>query len=496
MKKLLLAVSVLLVAMTGCKRVILPTTGDVSVNLSSEGEFTQIVKSSPDEVDINTFSIEIKSTSDNKVVSSWDNFSDMPAVIAMEPGSFVIKASSPGDKEVAWNQPKYVGIQNFIVEAGKVQNLDIVCTLNNMKVTVKCTDRFLTELNDDFSIKVATDAGFLIYSKEIVSQGEAIAGYFDVAPLIIDIRGTRKLDGSVVSHYFTIDNVAARDHHIFTVDAHETGQVAVGEQGISVDYTLNNKDVDIKIGDLEEDPVEDDLTGTPVVENVSVAANAQVDTKLGLITVQYSLPVKLAENHGITLGSAAVTAIVDNKTLKITFGELEADKDYTLTIPAGAVVNSTDNSPAAAYSVSFKTKGGEVEVPITIDVPGMNECYVITDTKNLVFDLKITAEKGISNMIFEVLSESLKPLVTSTLGVDTKVDLANMSEGEEAVWGSLLKVTSAQVKGAKSVNIPLGELIALLGTGELANIQHDFHAKVVDADGNVKETDVKVKVQK
>ena len=71
-----------------------------------------------------------------------------------------------------------------------------------------------------------------------------------------------------------------------------------------------------------------------------------------------------------------------------------------------------------------------------------------------------------------------------------------MSEGEEAVWGSLLKVTSAQVKGAKSVNIPLGELIALLGTGELANIQHDFHAKVVDADGNVKETDVKVKVQK
>lgn len=500
MKRSLLIMSVLLISLVSCEEHIISQMGEMSLNLTSEGEFTPIMKSSPDVVDINTFSVRVQGAESGKVVNSWSSFSEMPSIVYIEPGSYTIYASSPHESLVAWNQPIYDGRQDFTVELGKVINVDLVCKLSNMKVTVKCTEKFINELNDDFSIKVSNKSGFLIYDKGVIEKGETVAGYFDVNPLTVDIIGTRKMDKSVVSHHFTISEVAPQDHHIFTIDAHETGQIHVGAGGITVDYTVNNKDVDINVGELIEEPVEEDFTGAPVVTGTSVTSGEEVKSSLKELTVEYSIPIELTAEHGITLNSSSVTAQSDGTMLTISLGTLEDGTEYTLTIPEGAVINPEDQSPAEAYSLSFKTvsSGGdeEVEVPITIDVPGMDGCYEITNTDNLVFDLNVTAEKGIKNLIFDVLSETLKPLVIETLQTTTTVDLANMDEGQAACWGGLLNVTSQEVLNATTLKIELGTLISLLKMDGLANIEHKFHIKVVDNDSNEKESDVSVIVKK
>jgi hypothetical protein len=52
------------------------------------------------------------------------------------------------------------------------------------------------------------------------------------------------------------------------------------------------------------------------------------------------------------------------------------------------------------------------------------------------------------------------------------------------------------VKDATQVTIPLGDLISLLGMQGLSNIEHSFYIKVVDAEGNILDSDVTVMVQK
>jgi hypothetical protein len=82
------------------------------------------------------------------------------------------------------------------------------------------------------------------------------------------------------------------------------------------------------------------------------------------------------------------------------------------------------------------------------------------------------------------------------LGAASSVDIANMSAEEEAFWGGMLKVSSAAVKDATQVTITLGDLISLLGMQGLSNIEHSFYIKVVDAEGNILDSDVTVMVQK
>jgi hypothetical protein len=362
-----------------------------------------------------------------------------------------------------------------------------------MKVSVICTDAFKNELEEDYNIKVSTDSGFLEWTKDIVEQGEEIAGFFEPEPMTIYIKGTRKLDGSIVSHYFQVSDVAPRDHHVFTIDVVQTGQVSMGD-GISVDYTVNNRPVDIQVGDLEENPVEDDYSGNPVLKRVSIANDAVVPTNLGVITFEYDRNIILGDAQ-IVMGDVEVVSSVEGNVLSVSFDELNVSTTYTLEIPEGAVINPIDNLSASAHTISFTTEDEVTVDPIIIDVPGMNGCHVITDTNGLVFDLNVTAEYGVSSMIFEVRSPMLIELLAG-LGAASSVDIANMSAEEEAFWGGMLKVSSAAVKDATQVTIPLGDLISLLGMQGLSNIEHSFYIKVVDAEGNILDSDVTVMVQK
>ena len=151
-RKKIILTSIILTALvfSGCKREELGygKTEQVELALSivSDDEFSPVpdegTKSDADlnnNNDVNEYSLAIVRTSSGETVKSWDRFADVPTVVTLEPAEYRVDAKSPGDKAVAWAQPKYAGSQTVTVVAGQTQNRAVTCGITNMMVTVKCT---------------------------------------------------------------------------------------------------------------------------------------------------------------------------------------------------------------------------------------------------------------------------------------------------------------------------------------------------------------------
>lgn len=493
---------------SGCKKEI-KTDGmaQLILTLSSEGEFADAgalasansfmpdVKTKAEAgVDINEFSLRIYDASGESQVLGWDRFSDVPSVIALDPGSYIVKAKSPGEKKVAWSQPIYAGSQNVAVEAGKTQNISLVCTIANMKVTVRCTEKFLSEMNPDFVVSVSSKDGVIDFNSEVIAEGRA--AYFDVAPLTLDVRATRKT-GAEVNHHVEITDVAPKDHHVFTIDASETGYVDLGTNGISIDYSVNGKEQDITIDGIEENPVDEEPV-VPILNSTSIADGSQ-DVALGTQSVDfvYSVPVKLSDNAVVTVNETPVTASVSGTKVIVPLGTLAASTLYSVNVTAGAVLNNADGTPAEAASLTFTTAAEQPAESIIIECPGVEspaeyKASELPQGASVEFTLRAKVDNGIDKFILSVESEALKGLV-SGVEQNENVDLANMSESEIAFWGTLFGITdpSTQVKGVTDYSLSVGKFIPLIN--QFAGVgKHVMSVEIHDAAGNVKKVTITI----
>lgn len=483
--------------LTGCKRENLGydgNSGKVSFELISEGEFTPVpsegIKSEADlnnNNDVNEFSIAIVRTSSGETVNSWSRFADVPTVVSLEPAEYRIDAKSPGTKPVAWAQPKYAGSQTVTVTSGQTQSISIVCRITNMMVTVRCTEAFLSEMNDDFTITVSSKDGLLVWEKAAVIAGNS--GFFDVAPLEINIKGTRKTGGTV-NHYASVENVAAQDHHVFTVDAGETGYMDFTD-GISIDYSVNGREEEIYIGGLDENPVDDGDTA-PEVSSSSIAEGA-ADVPVGTasVNVTYSASIALAGGTSITLNGQPCMASASGNVLTIGLPALTAKTSYRLVVPAGAVTRAGSPDVAAdEFVLNFTTaaeSGDPEEQPIVISATaGIDE--PVTYSKAALpseFHLTVEAPAGIANFIVDVKSAGLRALldmVLSTVSEDERysVDLANMDDIKLGFWGALFGITSnSDVNGQTSKTFSIAAFLAAMPAET-----NEMDITIKDKDGN------------
>ena len=228
--------------------------GAVTIGLESKGEFTPVLKS--ENVEVGNFYVEIcKGTS---VIKRYEKYSEVPNAVEITPGVYTISAGSHGNDPAAFDQPIFFGSGEFTVLAGKVVPANITCTLQNMKVTIKYTEAFAKEISENFEIAVSNGVGNLIFTKTIIDVDRS--GYFSVGALSIKLNGTRKSTGEEITHSITIPDGKAQDHFVLTFDAQETGDIGFGENGqpgITIDYTVNNRQVEIIIPGEDEIEIPD-----------------------------------------------------------------------------------------------------------------------------------------------------------------------------------------------------------------------------------------------
>ncbi|HIZ86131.1 MAG TPA: DUF4493 domain-containing protein [Candidatus Coprenecus stercoravium] len=324
MKKIILVSAAVMAFMAaGCNKenivIYSGETARLELSLSAEGDFVEV--KSEETADVNEFSLSIIDVASGRTVSSWDRYADVPESISLSPAEYRVEAASPGSQPVAWAQPVFKGSQTVTIEAGSTEQVSVVCTIANMKVSVRCTEAFLAEVKPDFTVTVSTEDGPLIFNKEKIDAGEA--GYFDVAPLSMDLYAER-VSGGMVTHHMEIDQVAAKDHHIFTLDASGTGYAELSA-GISIDYSCNEKVENILIGGLEEEPVEEPEPEEPETEAVTITATAGIDEPVtyskSALPSEFNLTVKVpagVEKYEVNVKSSGLQGLLDMMTMPYT----------------------------------------------------------------------------------------------------------------------------------------------------------------------------------
>ncbi len=354
--------------------------GTVSIKLASDGRF---VTKSGENVDVNAFYVKIKQG--ETTVKSYDRYSDMPNTIDIAPGSYTIEAGSAAAADAAWDQPVYYGTQQFDVKAGDVLSLSVTCSLSNMKVTVTCTDNFFNEMEDDFEIAITNGKGTLIYNKAKIEAGES--GYFSVGTLTIDLTAKRKGTGDKIIDHRSISDGAAKDHFILNFDAVLTGEIGLGANGITLDYTLNNREEHIIVPGEDETPVEPD----PEDEYLPAIGGNGI------------------EDSPITLSKAASSATGFAMTVDVNIATLNSK-----TIDNILVTISGPESFVSA--VNMLGLGGEFSIVDFSDTAGEARKEKLVGL-GLIEDPSVSQIKGTSNYTFSIGS-FMGPLAAITFAGD------------------------------------------------------------------------------
>ena len=112
--------------------------------------------------------------------------------------------------------------------------------------------------------------------------------------------------------------------------------------------------------DPADDPVTPSTGVTVTLRSQSISEGAEVDAaSTTTLDLTYSVMVKVASSANITLNGSAVTATVnahDVTSIQIPLA-LSEGTNYTITIPAGSIVASSDATASApAFTLNFKTK--------------------------------------------------------------------------------------------------------------------------------------------
>lgn len=325
--------------------------GTVSIKLASDGRF---VTKSGENVDVNAFYVKIKQG--ETTVKSYDRYSDMPNTIDIAPGSYTIEAGSAAAADAAWDQPVYYGTQQFDVKAGDVLSLSVTCSLSNMKVTVTCTDNFFNEMEDDFEIAITNGKGTLIYNKAKIEAGES--GYFSVGTLTIDLTAKRKGTGDKIIDHRSISDGAAKDHFILNFDAVLTGEIGLGANGITLDYTLNNREEHIIVPGEDETPVDPDpedeylptITGdgigTPITISQSGSKPEKVDINIATLNGKTISDILVSIAHtDVTFSDMILTMGLDGEFSIVNFDDENGTVRKTTLVEELKLIEDPEISP-------------------------------------------------------------------------------------------------------------------------------------------------------
>ena len=349
MKKILLTMAAAATVFAGCNKNEVGTdagSGMLRLQVGYAGEYNDKtpdlvpVKSGADEqAFIDTFVISIDKTTgapyslECTVARFNEQYAD--GILTLSPGNYTVTVTSPGSEKAAWDQPVYGVTKEFTIMEEVLTPVELVCRLTNMMVSVKLSETFKSELSA-YSIIITGDyedgEASLTWSSAD-EDAESRAGYFAVAPLTVEIQGTREEDGSEAHKTYRIEDVAAADHHILNIDAKTTGAT---QPSISIDYTVNEKPVDITVPGFEEIPIPDEEPEDPDVPSEDAPelvwdANPTFERWPLAATMDVNLvvnaPGKIA-GFKVNIESATLQSLLETFTMPMDMINDEAVKEF------------------------------------------------------------------------------------------------------------------------------------------------------------------------
>ncbi len=272
--------------------------------------------------DIDNFVISITKTGQSSPSFS-SRFGDMPDVVTLERGTYTVHAEYGSDVDAEWNAPYYTGdSEEFTIEAGKItDNIgDIVCRLQNVKVSIVFDPMLMSNMTDDSFVEVrvtqsgADEGKYLRFTKSDQQRGNS--GYFkylEGVSLVAVFRGVvENLQTVETKSYATVN----RGHHYkITFKLHSQAGESVGDaqSSLNVDASVTVTDVERNVAVEEDeilddserpeesDPVDPDDPTPPAAVGPKVVAEAPIDLdKSNDVKADSHVVINVSSETGIT----------------------------------------------------------------------------------------------------------------------------------------------------------------------------------------------------
>lgn len=233
---------------------------------------------------------------DGNIVQEFDAYTQLQGdngIVELPVGTYKVRSASySGDEEeAAVDKPYYFSEKEFVVNNGEVTNVKDTCKLNSVVVNVGYNESFLNEVQDNYSITLTNGVGVLTLDKNV----NGTAYFRTAATMSIVVRATTKNGTDVYKSQVmsSSDGGTLKPEDKFEINLGITDTIPdtpivpeppvtpdnPGDPGnpdtpgnshfdITIDVTLNGKDVNIEIPSPDQptpDPTPDPSYAAPTI---------------------------------------------------------------------------------------------------------------------------------------------------------------------------------------------------------------------------------------
>lgn len=402
-----------------------PMTGDTGT-LSLSVETGKVTRGTTDQVD--QFPVVITGK-DVEYTQKFDSYAELKQAgeVKLPVGTYTIEACSPGEFKSEMSEPFYGGEQEVKIQKDVTSETSVVCTMQNVKISIELTEEFLATYQD-WTINV-TDK----------KQNGHAKTY------------TKEADGDTPAPVYW-----KMDEGVETIYINGTAKTNGGE-----DVTISGTAKKSNLPEFEED------------DDIYFVGGDELKIDLTPVKVEGSTPGILEEGIQIKV-SLFNSEKNENVEIPVTPGTDGGDTEEPGTGEDGGDEGEGDG-------------GEETAAEPTISFP--QSTYTLPDDAEKNADVTITAEAGLKSVKVKItagnegFSNALDFLVTSGIDFSTGVELVD-NKPLESVIGIIAPGLEVPSEGATDYKFPVGSFFEVLSeTGATDSTGHIFDITVTDQNG-------------
>ena len=318
-------------------------TGVLSLGVSTNDETNVITKADAGDATINQFPVKIYN-SENKIVKEYAYYSEVENEIRLLVGTYLVEAMSPGEFETRMSQPYFAGEESFEIKKNSNVEVDLVCKVQNIPVSLSLEGNFTTEFKE---WSIILDDGKNSTLKFKSTDEPPYSAYWkvgeNVSTINVNILATT-LDGEKVSRSYSCTKSSAEEDYIGDSEffgpgdkiviklSPEETDVEVGVTiGITVDLGFENADETVEIpveeegtsgGVTDPDPDEPEEPGTEEPITISDNGTGYLTNGVDVVAPDYPDNVKISMNAKEGIQNVFVKVESTNETFKGIVAEL------------------------------------------------------------------------------------------------------------------------------------------------------------------------------
>lgn len=355
-----LAAAAFLASLVSCKRMDVDVrenaTGYLYVSLERDDSEELVFKSVSD-TDA-AFVLKIYNELDQLVATVEDHRTLGETPLALNVGKYTVTATSADAPAAAqFDAPFYSGTAGFEVLPDQVTNIDITCSLANVKVTAVFSDEIKKNFKT-YALTVSNGSAALVFSNQDGSEDKT--AYFSPTGTLTWTLHLENNDGQEYTLSDTYQDVKPKQHYRLSFELEEKEEFGAGGFYIVLDDTMTEKKYDLVL-DFGDEDVPESSSDFEIPENGVLELNAGDNTSKVLTFTSQDGFRNLILSYGPTVSamSAVRTSTAQVDLVGATSEEiaaLEAAGIRTAAVEEGATEAKVDITDyIAAYPIGSTT---------------------------------------------------------------------------------------------------------------------------------------------